>query len=42
MLIVEMPEESPGEAMKTEAIGGIWTASTMTQALSILNNVRGL
>ena len=28
--------------MKTEAISGIWTATTLSQALSILNNVRGL
>ena len=30
------------EDMKTEAISGIWTARTLSQALSILNNVRGL
>ena len=30
------------ENMKMDSISGIWTASTMTQALSIFNNVRGL
>ena len=30
------------EDMKMDSISGIWTASTMTQALSIFNNVRGL
>jgi len=30
------------EDMKTETISGIWTATTLSQALSILNNVRGL
>ena len=30
------------EDMKTEVISGIWTASTLSQALSILDNVRGL
>ena len=30
------------EDMKMDSISGIWTASTLTQALSILNNVRGL
>ena len=30
------------EDMKTEAISGIWTSTTLSQALSILNNVRGL
>ena len=30
------------EDMKTEAISGIWTASTLSQALSILKNARGL
>ena len=30
------------EDMKTEAISGIWTSITLSQALSILNNVRGL
>ena len=30
------------EAMKMDSISGIWTATTMTQALSIFNNVRGL
>jgi len=28
--------------MKTEAISGIWAANTLAQALSILNNIRGL
>ena len=28
--------------MKTEAISGIWAANTLPQALSILNNIRGL
>ncbi len=28
--------------VKMDSISGIWTASTMTQALSIFNNVRGL
>ncbi len=30
------------EDMKTETISGIWTATTLSQALSIFNNVRGL
>ena len=30
------------EDMKMDSISGIWTSSTLTQALSILNNVRGL
>ncbi len=30
------------EDMKMDSISGIWTASTLSQALSILNNVRGL
>ena len=30
------------EDMKMDSISGIWTAATLTQALSILNNVRGL
>jgi len=30
------------EDMKTEAISGIWTSTTLAQALSILENVRGL
>ena len=30
------------EDMKTEAISGIWTANKLSQALSILNNARGL
>ena len=30
------------EDMRTETISGIWTSTTLTQALSILNNVRGL
>jgi len=30
------------ESMKMDSISGIWTAATLTQALSILNNVRGL
>ena len=30
------------ESMKMDSISGIWTATTMTQALSIFNNVRGL
>ena len=30
------------EAMKMDSISGIWTAITLSQALSILNNVRGL
>ena len=30
------------EEEKTETISGIWTATTLSQALSILNNVRGL
>ena len=30
------------EDVKMDSISGVWTASTMTQALSIFNNVRGL
>ena len=30
------------EDVKMDSISGIWTASAMTQALSIFNNVRGL
>ena len=30
------------EDMKMDSISGIWTASTMSQALSIFNNIRGL
>ena len=30
------------EDMKMDSISGIWTATTLSQALSILNNVRGL
>ena len=30
------------EDMKTETISGIWTSTMLSQALSILNNVRGL
>ena len=30
------------EDMKMDSISGIWTASTLSQALSIFNNVRGL
>lgn len=30
------------EAMKMDSISGIWTATTLSQALSIFNNVRGL
>ena len=30
------------EDVKTETISGIWTATTLSQALSILNNVRRL
>jgi Rad3-related DNA helicase len=30
------------EDMKMDSISGIWTANTLSQALSIFNNVRGL
>ncbi len=30
------------EDMKMDSISGIWTATTLSQALSIFNNVRGL
>ena len=30
------------EEMKVDSISGIWKASTLSQALSIFNNVRGL
>ena len=30
------------EDVKMDSISGIWTATTLSQALSILNNVRGL
>ena len=30
------------EAMKMDSISGIWTATTLSQALSLFNNVRGL
>ncbi len=30
------------EDMKMDSISGIWTSSTLSQALSIFNNVRGL